>query len=149
MKAVEVKNNGISEILFARIIESNLECNYHNHLEIYLTELGPSEAIMKLEVRDFHINPRDIAHGAVAYAILDTAMGMAIRTINRDVVTLQSSLNHTLPAKLGDTLTARGKIIKAGKKIILVDGEVYNQRDELVAIGRGTFYDQGKFCEVE
>ncbi len=138
---------GLPEALFEKIVESNRTCNYHNHLGLYLTELSPETAKMKLEVSDCHINPRDIAHGAVAYAILDTSMGMAIRTINRNVVTIQSSLNHTHPAVLGDTLFASGTVLEYGKKIILAESVVYNQKQKLVAIARGTFYDKGIFFE--
>ena len=145
----EVINKGLSEELFNKIVEANQTCNYHNHLGLYLTFLEYKTAGMQLQVTDCHINPRNIAHGAVAYAILDTAMGMAIRTINRNVVTIQSSLNHTHPAVLGDTLTARGEVMEYGKKIILAESVVYNQDQKLVAIARGTFYDKGVFFEEE
>ncbi len=143
----EVINNGLPQVLFDKIVDANVNCNYHKHFDLYLTELGPKEAAMELEVQDIHINPRNIAHGAVAYALIDTAMGMAIRTLNRNVVTLQSSMNHTSIAVLGDKLFTKAKVIEYGKKIIIAEGEVYNQKGELVAISRGTFYDKGIFCE--
>ncbi len=147
LKKREIINNGLPEILFEKIVRTNLDCNYHKHFDLYLTELGPKESVMEVKVQDFHINPRDIAHGAVAYALLDTAMGMAIRTVNRNVVTLQSSMNHISIANLGDNLTAKAKVMDSGKKIIIAESEVHNQKGDLVAVSRGTFYDKGIFCE--
>ncbi len=144
---IKVINKGLPQKLFDKIVKANVNCNYHKHFDLYLTELGLREAKMELQVQDFHINPRNIAHGAVAYALLDTAMGMAIRTINRNVVTLQSSMNHTSVAELGDKLTTEARVIEYGKKIIIAESEVYNQKGELVAVSRGTFYDKGIFCE--
>jgi len=147
MKNKNIINKGLPEVLFNKIVEANLNCNYHNHFDLYLTELGPGEASMELEVQDFHINPRNIAHGAVAYAVLDTVMGMAIRTVNRNVVTLQSSMNHISVSKLGDQLFAKAVVVDYGKKIIIAESEAYNQKGDLIAISRGTFYDKGIFCE--
>lgn len=147
MKKKEIINNGLPEILFNKIVEINLNCNYHSHLDLYLTELGEKECIMEVKVQKFHINPRNIAHGAVAYALLDTSMGMAIRTINRNVVTLQSSMNYISTARLGDLLVAKAKVIDSGKRIIIVESEAYNQKGILVAVSRATFYDKGIFCE--
>lgn len=147
MDKIEIINNGLPEALFNKIVKTNVECNYHIHFDLYLTELSHGEAIMEVKVQKFHINPRNIAHGAVAYALLDTAMGMAIRTINRNVVTLQSSMNHTATARLGDVLVAKATIVDSGKKIIIAKSEAYNQKGELVAISSGTFYDKGIFCQ--
>lgn len=143
----KIENKGLPEVLFNKIVEANLKCNYHNHFDLYLTKLGFKEAEVQVEVQEFHINPRDISHGAVAYALLDTAMGMAIRTVNRNVVTIQSSMNHTAVSRLGDLLQARAKVIEYGKKIIIAESEAWNQKGELVAVARGTFYDKGIFCE--
>ena len=144
----DVENRGLPPALFTQIVETNHTCNYHIHLGLYLTWLAPGEAAMGLRVADYHINPRDIAHGAVAYALLDTVMGMAIRTIDRNVVTIHSSMNHTLPTRLGDVLTAKGTILESGKKIILAESAAYNQDGQLVALSRGTFYDKGPFLEM-
>ena len=145
--SIKVLNKGLPEKLFDKIVQANVNCNYHKHFDLYLTELGPGVAKMSLRIQDFHINPRNIAHGAVAYALLDTAMGMAIRTINRNVVTLQSSMNHISVAELGDDLFTEAKVVDYGKKIIVAESEVFNQKGILVAVSRGTFYDKGIFCE--
>lgn len=147
MERKDIVNDGLGEILFEKIVRTNLDCNYHNFFGLYLTEVRENEAIMEVKVQEKHINPRDISHGAVAYALLDTAMGMAIRTINRNVVTLQSSMNHIAISRLGDILVAKAKVIDSGKKIIIAESVAYNQNGDKIAISRGTFYDKGIFCE--
>jgi acyl-CoA thioesterase len=112
----KIENKGLPEVLFNKIVEANLKCNYHNHFDLYLTKLGFKEAEVQVEVQEFHINPRDISHGAVAYALLDTAMGMAIRTVNRNVVTIQSSMNHTAVSRLGIYFRPGPRLLNMGKK---------------------------------
>lgn len=140
-------NHGLPEVLFNKIVETNLSCNYHRHFDLFLTEASFKEVKMEVKVQDFHINPRNISHGAVAYALLDTAMGMAIRTLNRNVVTLNSSINYTAVSGLGDTLIGKAQVVEYGKKILICDSQAFNQDGQLIAIARGTFYDKGIFCE--
>lgn len=140
-------NRGLPEKLFSEIIKTNLECNYHKHLGIYVAELGYKHAVVESKVAECHINPRGIAHGAVAYGIIDTVMGMIMRTVNRNVVTIQSSMNHLKVINLGDELKAVARLLDYGKKIVLAEADLFNQDGDLVAAGRTTFYDKGVFLE--
>lgn len=140
-------NEGLPELLFQKILETNKDCNYHKHFDLHLTKASFKEVEMVVKIQDFHINPRNISHGAVAFALLDTAMGMAIRTLNRNVVTLNSNINYIAVSALGDTLRAEAQVVDYGKKIIICDSQAYNQDGQLIAIARGTFYDKGIFCE--
>lgn len=147
MLSEKAVNVGLPDLLFQKILETNQDCNYHKHFDLHLTRASHKEVEMVVKIQDFHINPRDISHGAVAYALLDTAMGMAIRTLNRNVVTLNSNINYTAVSGLGDTLRAVAQVVDFGKKIIICDSQAYNQEGKLIAIARGTFYDKGVFCE--
>lgn len=141
------ENGGIEKVLFDKIIKLNKECNYHNLLKMYITKICPGEAIMEMIIDHEHINPQNVAHGGAAYSLADTVMGIAIRSLNHLGVTIEMNINYTRPAMFMDKLTAQGKVLNLGKRIIVTQGKVYNQKNELLAISRGTFYNTGAFLK--
>lgn len=141
----EAKNKGLDCRLFGTILNINEECPYHNLLDIYVVELGSGEAVLEIPLQKDHLNPQNIAHGGVAFSLADTAMGLAIRTLNRIGLTINTDINFLKPAKKSDTLKAIGKVIKKGKKIIVAEAVVVNQKNEQIAIARGTFFNRSEF----
>ncbi len=144
----EPVNNGIDHRLFDEIVKTNRSCNFHMSSGIYVTSLAPLTAEAMCLMTEEHINPRNIVHGAVSFAILDIVMGTAIRTVNRNVVTVQSTVNHMKPALLGQVLKGKGRVIDYGKKIIIAEADLFNPQGELIAVSRNTFYDKGVFLEM-
>ena len=136
-------NKGIDQELFDKILAINRDCNYHNMMKIYITALAPGESFLVLPVEECHINPQNVAHGGVAFSIVDTAMGMAIRTYNTVGATVEININYLRPVMLGDIIYSTGKVIDLGKKLIVVQGDVTNHKGEQVAVARSTYYNLG------
>lgn len=66
-------------------------------------------------------------HGGVVAALADTAGGYAAMTraaADVDVLTVEFKLNLLSPAA-GDSLLARGEVVKAGKVLMVTRGEVF------------------------
>lgn len=145
----EPKNNGLDCRLFGTILNLNEECPFHNLLDIYIVELSPGEAVLEIPIQKDHLNPQNIAHGGVAFSLADTAMGMAIRTMNFYGVTIETNINFLKPVMKSDNLTAVGKIVKFGEKIIVAEAEVRNKEGEKVAVARGTYYNKGQYLALE
>lgn len=139
-----VRNEGLDKALFDTIVGLNRGCLFHNMLKITLTALGPGRAVMETPIGENHINPQNVAHGGVAFSLADTAMGMSIRTYDRFGVTIDMCINYLKSAKLGDILTATGRVVHLGEKIIVVEADVVNQKNELVAVTRGTYINMGR-----
>lgn len=140
----EALNKGIDQELFEKIISINRVCNYHNMLKIDVAALAPGESSLMIHVEERHINPQSVAHGGVTFSLVDTAMGMAIRTHNTVGVTVEININYVKPVVQGDTIYSTGRVVSLGKKIIIAQGDVTNQNGELIAISRGTYYNRGK-----
>ena len=66
-------------------------------------------------------------------------MGNAIRGLGINAVTVDFSASFTAAAKCGDTIVAKGKVLKAGKSIIFAEAYVYGG-DNLIGHCKGTFY---------
>ncbi|UWQ73854.1 PaaI family thioesterase [Leisingera sp. M658] len=85
----------------------------------------------------------DAAHAALSFAIGDTAAGYAALTKmpeNSEVMTAEMKINLLAPGA-GDTLRATGKVIKPGRRLVIVTAEVHalqGSQEKLIAILQGT-----------
>jgi len=83
------------------------------------------------------------AHAGLAFALGDSAAGYAALTLiggDADVMTAEMKINLLRPA-LGDRMIAEGHVVKAGRRLIVVQAEVFVETEEtrtLVAVLQGT-----------
>ena len=96
------------------------------------------EIYYRLEVREEHLATKTAAHGGFLAALMDAVVGVAALSKMTDqgkvVSTIEMKLNFLQPAFLGDQLLGKGKVIKSGKRIIVVEGKIYNHKKEILAI---------------
>ncbi|KEJ88242.1 PaaI family thioesterase [Sulfitobacter donghicola] len=82
-------------------------------------------------------------HAGLTFSIGDSAAGYAALTMlpmDQEVVTAEIKINLLAPAR-GDLLIATGRVIKPGKRLVVVTSEVHAELDgkqTLVAILQGT-----------
>lgn len=94
-----------------------------------------------MEIEEKHLNPLGIAHGGVLFSLMDITMGMAARTVGKQVVTLEMNINYVSPANLVDKVKAIGKIVHAGNKTTVAVCEAYTEEGRLLAVARETFFN--------
>ena len=100
-----------------------------------LTEVEPGRAVVELEVGPQHANPMGTLHGGVLCDIADAAMGMAYAaTLGEGVsfTTLELKINFLKPVRAGK-LVATGRVIKGGRTVGLVECDIVDDKDSLVA----------------
>lgn len=100
-----------------------------------VTELGDGEATIVLETGREHASPLGTLHGGVICDIGDAAMGVAYATtVGRDesFTTLELGVNYLRPV-WEDRLTAVGRVVNRGRTVGLVECDVHNAEDQLVA----------------
>ena len=86
------------------------------------------------------------AHGAVLGYLADTVSAWAASTVAGDVVTAEYKINF-LSAARGDLLWARGEVLRAGKRQVVVRADVYvtqDGQDTLVATALATVAPVGR-----
>lgn len=76
-----------------------------------------------------------IAHGALTVGFISTLLGTILP--GKNVIYLSQNCRFTAPVRIGDTIRVVGKVIdkRVDKKIITIETNVYNDRDELVLEG--------------
>ncbi|HEY4819715.1 MAG TPA: PaaI family thioesterase [Xanthobacteraceae bacterium] len=78
-------------------------------------------------------------HGGVIAALIDLAGHAAVAvTVGRMVPTIDLRIDF-LRAPAGGDLTARGKLLRAGRSIARADVEIIDDTNNVVAVGRGTY----------
>ena len=84
-----------------------------------------------------------VAHAALSFAIGDTAAGYAALTRmpeDSEVMTAEMKINLLAPGA-GDVLRATGRVIKPGRRLVIVTAEVHaldGGQERLVALLQGT-----------
>jgi len=139
---VDTVNTGVEEPLFNYILHSIRKTAYYQLLGIELTLLGPGYAELSVRAGETHTNPLGKIHGGLIMSIADAAMGNAIRSLGITGVTSDCSVAFPGAAQLGDLITARGKVVKAGRNLLFAEALVY-ANDKLIGQSKGTFYKIG------
>jgi acyl-CoA thioesterase len=90
-----------------------------------------------------HLNVNAIVHGGVYATILDTAMGGAVVSLlNEGETTATTSLyvEFLAAAREGDTLSARGEILRRGRHIAFAEGTLTGVDGRRLSQAHGTWY---------
>jgi len=90
-----------------------------------------------------HLNINGVVHGGVYATILDTAMGGAVITVleEREVTATTSLYVEFLrPAREGATLRAVGKLVRRGRHLAFVEGELTDGTGSVLSQAHGTWY---------
>src|SRR6185436_14701195 len=75
-------------------------------LGIECLQINKGSCILKMKVRKEMLNGFGIAHGAITYALADSALAFASNSHGRKAVSIETSINHIKAVKVGDVLTA-------------------------------------------
>ena len=106
-------------------------------------ETGQGVCVAGGRVEQRHLNINGVVHGGVYATILDTAMGGAVVSILADgEVTATTSLyvEFLRPAQEGQTLRAVGKLVRRGRHLAFVEGNLTDGRGVLLSQAHGTWY---------
>jgi len=101
-------------------------------LGIRLVAAGPGWCETALEVADRHLQQHGFAHAGVITTLADHTSGGAARAAvapGSDVLTIEFKINFLRPVK-DRHLTARGRALQAGKRIIVSESEVFEGRGD-------------------
>jgi uncharacterized protein (TIGR00369 family) len=105
-----------------------------------IRSIEPGLAVMEMEAGPQHANPMGTLHGGVLCDLADAAMGMAYASSldeGETFTTLELKINFLKPVWTG-RLVATGRIVKGGHTVGLVECDVHDDKDRLVARASST-----------
>jgi len=104
---------------------------------------GNGVCVVRGVVEGRHLNINQVVHGGVYATILDTAMGGGVVTLLKaDEVTATTSLyiEFLRPAEKGARLWARGEVVRRGRHLAFVEGNLYDGENRRLSQAHGTWY---------
>ena len=125
------------------LIDKYNEANLYgkaNNLKLKVISKGHIEYRMQIE--DQHLALPEVVHGGAIAGFMDAILSVAAFTAtaedNMGVATVEFKINYLKAVKKTGELLGVGKVIKHGKRILISQGEIFDQSGDLVAVGTGS-----------
>jgi acyl-CoA thioesterase len=102
---------------------------------------GPGRGAARLEVGPEHLNPNGVVHGAVLFAMMDTAMGAATVSIlaeGRFCASVDVHLRFIRPVSRGG-LDVEARVVHPGRRVVQLEATARDDDGRLVATATGGF----------
>src|SRR5664280_257764 len=110
-------------------------------LGLDIEQVASGRARAQITIADEHRNPNGVVHGAVYFAMVDTAMGAATMSLLSDgrfCTSVEVQLRFIRPAANG-VLIADVSVVKMGRSVVHLEARVHDGDERLIATGGGTF----------
>ncbi|MFN5705509.1 MAG: hotdog fold thioesterase [bacterium] len=113
-------------------------------LGIEVIEVGEGISTLRMQVRAEMLNGFDVLHGGITYSLADSSLAFASNAYGRRSMSIENSISHTAPCKIGDVLRTKTVERSLSNRIGIYDISVLNQDDKVVALFKGTVYRSEK-----
>ena len=101
----------------------------------------PGHAVLTMKIRDDLKRNGGIAHGGAIAALIDSAMAFAIVPLlseNERTTTVDLTIHFMRPLSEGSA-RASARVVRAGKRVITVSAELFNDEGKLAATALSTY----------
>ena len=106
-------------------------------IRVVLTELDHS--VVQMEIKPEYLNLFGNLHGGAYLTLADHAGGWAAMSDGRRHVTQQSNMHFLQPVNHG-VITAESRVIRRGRKVVVVRIDITGEDGRLLATGDYTFF---------
>ena len=118
--------------------------NFDSFFGMSLKVNDAGDVTYTLTVGQNHLTAPNSAHGGVAAAMMDAALGVSALsyavTQGNLCATVEFKINYLRMVKPGDQLSARGRVKHTGKRLIVCECDIREKKTgDIVASGLGTF----------
>jgi len=117
-------------------------------LGIERMEEGPGFCKLKMEIRKEMCNGFGIAHGGITYSVADSALAFASNSHGQEAVSIETSISHIKPLKIGDIIIATAQEKNCSHRIGIYEVRIEKTDGELVALFKGTVFRKESLWDV-
>jgi len=107
-----------------------------------IVEASTGRAVVTANASEEHLNPEGTVHGGIAATLLDTCMGLAVRSTLKKgyaLATLEFKIAFLRPiTKETGVLRAEGKLLTRGRRVGAAEGRLTDSNGRLLAHGTTT-----------
>jgi acyl-CoA thioesterase len=111
---------------------------------VEVLEVKEGYSKIRMTIRKEMVNGFGIVHGGIPFSLADSAFAFACNNRNNLSVALDVTITFTKAVNVGDQLTAEAKEIHNGRSTGVYLIFVLNQKNEQVALFKGTCFRTGK-----
>ena len=130
----------MSELNFQEIMEVRNQTNaFARSIGLGLTFLEEGHAVTEMDITENQLNPIGSVHGGCLYTAADVAAGAAAISFGDVVTTVDSSFRYLRPGLNTTRIKADAVAVKHGKRLTVIQVNVFNQNDTLLCIGTFSF----------
>jgi len=134
-------NPTLSDAEIARIRQAIRRVPFATLLGIELEQAERGSATLRLNIRDELRQIHGVMHGGAIATLIDTATAFAIVTLLEDkerFSTVDLMVNYLRPLQEG-TATATARVLRAGRRLITVSADVFDDGGNLAATALSTY----------
>lgn len=125
----------------ARAREAFALVPYAKLIGLELGEVGSGDLSMHLDIREEIKQYQGVVHGGAVASLIDTAAAFAVITrldLNEHASTTDLTIHYLRPATTG-RLTARARVVRGGRRLLVLTVEVTNDQQILIATAVTTY----------
>lgn len=131
----------IHEEVVNHMIENDF---FSQWMGVEVLEVKEGYSKIKMTIRKEMVNGFGIVHGGIPFSLADSAFAFACNNRNNLSVALDVTITFTKPVNVNDELFAEAKEIHNGRSTGVYLITLWNQRNEQVALFKGTCFRTGK-----
>lgn len=112
---------------------------FYKLIGLFVVEAADGASLVRLDATEDTANSRGEVHGGALATMLDAALVNAARSVLPDgsgAATVNLSVNYLAPGR--GALTARGRVVRAGRSLISADATITDAAGAVVAQAIGT-----------
>ena len=130
-----------AQVLAERVVAGMMaKDEFSKWLGVTVVDVRPRRATVRATVRQEMVNGFGVAHGGIAYSLADSALAFASNTHGMITMSIENAITYPVAVRVGDVLTATAKSESESNRLGFYRVVVRNQRDDIVALFRGTVY---------
>ena len=134
-----------NDILAKDVVTHMMENDFFSQwMGVEVEEIREGYSRIHMKVRQEMVNGFGIVHGGIPFSLADSAFAFACNNRNNLSVALDVTITFTKAVNVGDVLTAETEEIHNGRSTGVYLIHVTNQRNEQVALFKGTCFRTGK-----
>ena len=136
---------GSAQRLAQRVVDAMMAADaFSRWLGIKVQAVRPREATVAMTVRGEMVNGFGVSHGAIVYALADSALAFASNTHGQITVSIENSITYPHAVRVGDDLVAKAEEESASNRLGYYRVTVRRTDGTVVGLFRGTVYKTKK-----
>ena len=127
------------------VVNHMMENDYFSQwMGVKVLEVKEGYSRISMTIRKEMVNGFGIVHGGLPFSLADSAFAFACNNRNNLSVALDVTITFTKAVNVGDELIAEAKEVHNGRSTGVYLINVINQKNEQVALFKGTCFRTGK-----